>query len=313
MTSALVDATCPICGSTEVSFRCSCRDRRRGLPGEWSFWECARCAVLFQHPMPSFEQLQSYYASYTTAEEAGLALSSRAQSDRLRRWYHLLTGDVDPRDFVPASRGTRILDYGCGAAPYLIHFHSRGAHVSGAELAPSVVQTCRAAGFDVALVERADRIPFPDGEFDIVYLMQVIEHIAQPHEFLSEVGRVLKPGGALYLAMPNARSIWRHVFGTNWVAGWFAPFHLFVYSVPAIRALARAHGFALAGSRSVTSDSWLRLNLGAALHPTNHRLDVAPKTWLDRAPARIALAVVLRLAEQFVQERDCLVVRLEKC
>ena len=263
--------------------------------------------------MPSFEQLQSYYASYTTAEEAGLGLFSRARSDRLRRWYHLLTGDVDPRDFVPTSRGTRILDYGCGAAPYLSHFRARGARVSGAELTPSVVQTCRAAGLDVALIERADRIPFPDGEFDIVYLMQVIEHIARPHEFLSEARRVLKPGGALYLAMPNARSIWRHVFGTNWVPGWFAPFHVFVYSLPAIRVLAAAHGFAVVRSWSATPDSWLRLNLNAALHPTNHRLDAAPKTWLDRAPARIALTLALRLVELFVRERDCLAVELKKC
>jgi len=75
--------------------------------------------------------------------------------------------------------------------------------------------------------------------------MQVIQHIAQPHEFLSERRRVLKPG--------------------------------------------------------------------EALHRTNHRLDAAPKTWLDRAPARIMLAAVLRLAEHSVRERDCPVVRLEKC
>lgn len=296
-----------------MSFRCSCRDRRRGLPGEWRFWECARCEVLFQHPMPSFEELQSYYARYATAAEAEFALSTRARPDRLRRWYHRLTGDVDPRDFVPAAPGTRLLDYGCGAAPYLNYFRARGARVSGAELTPSVVQACRAAGLDVALIERADRIPFPDGEFDIVYLMQVIEHIARPHDFLSEVRRVTKPGGALYLAMPNARSIWRRVFATNWVTGWFAPFHLFVYSVPAVRLLAAAHGFAVVSSRSATSDAWLRLNLGAALDPANHRLDAAPKRWLDRAPARIALALPLRLAELFVRERDCLVVQLKKC
>jgi SAM-dependent methyltransferase len=205
------------------------------------------------------------------------------------------------------------LDYGCGPAPYLSHFRAGGAHVSGAELTPSVVEACRAAGFDVALIEEMNRIPFPDGEFDVVYLMQVIEHIARPHEFLDEARRILKPRGALYLAMPNARSIWRRVFGKNWVGGWFAPFHLFVYSMPAIRALAVAHGFAVVRSWSATSDSWLRLNLRAALHPAHHRLDAAPKTWLDRAPARIALALALRLAELFVRERDCLVVQLEKC
>jgi SAM-dependent methyltransferase len=283
------------------------------MPGEWSFWECARCAVLFRRPMPTFEQLQSYYAGYATTEQAGLALAARPRPDWLRRWYHRLTGDVDPRDFVPASRGTRILDYGCGAAPYLGHFRARGAQVSGAEMTPAVVDACRTAGFDVALIEHIDRIPFPDDEFDIVYLMQVIEHIARPHEFLDEARRVLKPGGALYLAMPNAASVWRHLFGANWVAGWFAPFHLFVYSVPAVRVLARAHGFTVAASRSTTSDSWLRLDLRAAVHPSDNRLDAAPATLLDRAPLRVPLALALRVVELFIRERDCLVVRLEKC
>ena len=163
------------------------------------------------------------------------------------------------------------------------------------------------------MIEEGERIPFPDGEFDVVYLMQVIEHLARPHEFLTEAHRVLKPGGALYLAMPNARSVWRRAFGAHWVAGWFAPFHLFVYSARAIRALARAHGFAVVQSWSATSDSWLRLNLRAALHPADNQLDAAPKRWLDRAPARIPLALALRLAELFVRERDCLVVRLERC
>jgi len=263
--------------------------------------------------MPSFEQLRSYYASYTTPEQVARTLSARPRPDRLRRWYHRLTGDVDPRDFVAASPGMRILDYGCGAATYLSHFRSCGANVYGAELTPSVVQACQLAGFDVTLVEDGCQIPFPDGRFDAVYLMQVIEHLARPHEFLSEARRILKPGGTLYLAMPNARSVWRHAFALHWVAGWFAPFHLFVYSVQALRALARAHGFAVAQCWSVTPDSWMRLNLRAALGRRENRLDAAPKTWLDRAPARIALALILRLIELFVRERDCLVVRLEKC
>src|SRR5207247_10598535 len=117
------------------------------------------------------------------------------------------------------------------------------------------------------------RIPFPDDEFDIVYMMQVIEHIARPHEFFDEVRRILKPAGALYLAMPNALSFWRQVFGANWVTGWFAPFHLFVYSVAGSGTLAQAHRFEVVRAWSSTSDSWLRLNIKADLHPTSRDLD----------------------------------------
>lgn len=263
--------------------------------------------------MPSFEELQTYYASYSTSSDVKLISSPGTRHERLRRWYHRLTGDVDPRDFVAVSQGTRMLDYGCGAAPYLGHFRARGANISGAEVTPAIVSTYRAAGFDVALIENMERIPFPDGEFDVVYMMQVIEHVARPHDFLSEVRRILRPGGLVYLAMPNALSIWRRVFGANWVAGWFAPFHLFVYSAVGIGKLAQAHGFEVVRSWSSTSDSWLRLNIKAALHPTSHNLDATPRSWLDGVFVRLPLSALLRLVEVAVRERDCLVVELKKC
>jgi SAM-dependent methyltransferase len=58
----------------------------------------------------------------------------------LRRFYHRLSGNVDPRDFIDASKGARILDYGCGNAGYLADFHARGFDISGAELSSRVVE-----------------------------------------------------------------------------------------------------------------------------------------------------------------------------
>src|SRR2546430_1818853 len=123
--------TCPICASPDVAYDCPARDRRRGLPGEWRFWQCARCGVSFQHPMPPPEQLRSLYAGYTTENEIRVAPSRGSRHSRLRRWYHHFTGEVDPRDFVHAPRGARVLDYGCGAAPYLSYFRSNGVRISG--------------------------------------------------------------------------------------------------------------------------------------------------------------------------------------
>jgi len=310
---SMVAGPCPICGDTRTSFYRTCRDRRRGLPGEWTFWACARCGALFQHPLPTFEQLQSYYAAYSTGDDVKVTPSAGSRHERLRRWYHRVTGDVDPRDFVAAAAGARVLDYGCGAAPYLSYFRAHGVNIAGAEITPAIVTAYQAAGYEVALIDTMERIPFPNGEFDVVYMMQVIEHIARPHDLLKEVRRVLKPGGTLHLAMPNARSVWHRLFGANWVAGWFAPFHLFVYSSGSVRALAEAHQFQIVRQLSRTPEGWLRLNLKATLHPADDRLDSAGRAWLDRSPMREALSVALRVSEVVVRERDCLIVELRKC
>ncbi len=263
--------------------------------------------------MPTFVELQQYYADYSSGGELASKPSLGSRRDLLRRLYHGITGDVDPRDFINLTAGLRMLDYGCGPAPYLSYFHSRGARISGAEIEPAMVATCRAVGFDVALIDSPDRIPFPDGEFDLVYLMQVIEHVPTPHRLFQELRRILRSSGAVHLAMPNGNSTWRKVFGTHWVAGWFTPFHLFVYNLRSIQVLANAHGFEVIRAWSSTPESWLRLNLKAWLLPDDNRLDTRGPTWLDLLPVRMSLSVILRLAEQALRERDCLVVTLTKC
>lgn len=304
---------CPACGElglkADNSFELG--DRRKGLKGTWTLVACESCGVICMSPMPTEAQLGEYYAAYSNDENVDLSLKAGSRSPALRKFFHRLTGDVDPRDFVEVSAGARILDYGCGHAGYLSDFHQRGFSISGAEIASYVVQTCQQHGFDVHQVEDFSKIPFADGEFDIVYLMQVFEHLREPHMFLDELARVLKSGGTLYLAVPNANSIWRKVFGNNWVSGWFAPYHLFHYNRDSLASLADRHGFDVVSSWSDTPESWFRLNLKAAILQNEHRLDWR-RHWLDSRLARFVLMIFLRLFELPVRERDCLVVKFRK-
>lgn len=261
--------------------------------------------------MPTEAQLGEYYAAYSKDENVDLSLKAGSRRPTLRKLFHWLTGDVDPRDFVEAPAGARILDYGCGHAGYLSDFHHRGFNISGAEIASYVVQACQRHGFDVHQVDDLSHVPFADGEFDIVYLMQVFEHLREPHVFLDELARVLKSGGTLYLAVPNANSIWRRLFGQNWVSGWFAPYHLFHYNRDSLAGLAARHGFDVESSWSNTPESWFRLNIKALMMPHENQLDWQGN-WLDGRLARHILMVLLRIIELPVRERDCLVVKFRK-
>jgi SAM-dependent methyltransferase len=90
---------------------------------------------------------------------------------------------------VPLQGG--ILDAGCGD----------GSLVTVLNELPDV----RARGIDIGddVNFERDPFPFPDGEFDVVVLYSVIEHLHDPGNLLSELRRVLKPGGRVAIVTPN--------------------------------------------------------------------------------------------------------------
>ncbi|MDP9179022.1 MAG: methyltransferase domain-containing protein [Gemmatimonadota bacterium] len=53
----------------------------------------------------------------------------------------------------------------------------------------------------------ADRLPWPDSEFDAITCMHVVEHLQDPAHMLAEAARVLKPGGRIYVETPHPKSL----------------------------------------------------------------------------------------------------------
>ena len=98
---------------------------------------------------------------------------------------------------APALKG-RLLDVGCGQKPY-VHLFDVDEYV-GLEIDTP----------ENRLHKNADqyydgtRFPFPDTCFDSVLCNQVLEHVFEPTAFLSEIRRVLRPGGRLLLTVPFA-------------------------------------------------------------------------------------------------------------
>lgn len=303
---------CPACGSAEVEKLTWVGDRRTGIAGRWLFWRCVACDSLFQFPAPSARTLSSYYAKTDSTNTPSTKPSLGNRFDRLRRLYHGLSGDVDPRDALSIPPNARILDYGCGAAPYAVYFQKRGAHVTVVDVAPIGIALQRRQGLDAVLIRPGAPMPFADGAFDVIYLSQVFEHLPEPEWFLDEAHRILAPSGVLLLAYPNPRSVWRSVFGANWVSGWYAPYHLHLYSTAAIQGAARRHGFKVERVMSRTPSSWFQMNLKACLFTNESRLQDARHPLLDSRVSRIVIMIGLRLIELPIRQRDCLLISLQR-
>ena len=87
----------------------------------------------------------------------------------------------------------RLLDLGCGGGPYRELFSHVSSYI-GLDIAPSQ---------NVDVAADAQVLPFMDNCFDTVLCNEVLEHVAEPSQLMSEVARVLKPGGFLLLTTPQ--------------------------------------------------------------------------------------------------------------
>lgn len=118
--------------------------------------------------------------------------------------------------------GKWILDIGCGRGELACEAARRGAHAVGIDYAEAAIELSRERmdSLDAETRRRvefkladAKGLDFPDGSFDLVFLVDVYEHL-HPHEIehvLGEVKRVLRPGGALIIHTgPNT---WFYRFG----------------------------------------------------------------------------------------------------
>lgn len=302
--------TCPICNASDIHFLGSLVDRRKGLCGEWDYWRCSSCGVVFLNPMPDEEDLKSYYSSYYTGGQKISIGGYKAKYPLfLRKIINKITGDVDPRDFVRAKAGECILDYGCGTGTYLDYFYRENIDITGVELSEDIVKKMVKMGFKVKLAKDFSKLPFDDEEFDKIYLMQVFEHVLYPKSTLSEIRRILKPGGELYLALPNYNSMWRKFFGDCWVSGWFTPFHLYQYNKNSLETMVGMYGFGVEKAWSSTPDMWWRLNFKAMLNKNSNQIESIPSR-LDKWYSRLMIVPILRFIELCSREKDCLVLKL---
>jgi SAM-dependent methyltransferase len=95
---------------------------------------------------------------------------------------------------LPAARGGRLLDLGCGARPYAPLYQAAFEECIAADF------EARTMGVDVRLDAQA--LPFRDDSFEYVLCSEVIEHVPNAHKALGEIARVLRPGGVLLVTWP---------------------------------------------------------------------------------------------------------------
>ena len=111
---------------------------------------------------------------------------------------------VQVADMIAEGGHRRVLDLPAGSGELSYLLLQKGLDVTAADLEP---ETFVVPGRSCIKADMNSRLPFPDDHFDAIGCIEGIEHIENPHLFVREAHRLLRPGGMLYITTPNVLSI----------------------------------------------------------------------------------------------------------
>ena len=224
-----MEPICPLCGTVSVS--------RLFAKGDAVYYDCEKCAFRFavQATNPNLENdLDDFEPSYLQYLRSDRGDERNLQA--LRRWMSR---------FCSLDEVTS-LDIGAGSGKLVRFLRRHGGNAAGIEPSRALFEHFLAGdpAFALGTLETCRLDPCA---VDVVTAFDVIEHVAQPLEFLDRVAQLVKPGGLFFVSTPDVGSVPARVFGRRW--HFYHAYHLSYFSPETLAAVARPYGFELLDMR----------------------------------------------------------------
>jgi SAM-dependent methyltransferase len=190
---------CLVCGGGALQPLAMAYEFRGTFPAV----ECRTCAMRFLRVQPAGESLAELYSAPYFERDFRCGRSASAYGDEAA-FRAENAGLLDGFErLVPARAAPRrLLEVGCAGGWLLKHARERGWQAQGVELSAEAVAHARALGLEVFHGE-LEAAHLPAASFDLVYMGDVLEHVPDCRTVLTEVARVLAPGGLLWLRGPT--------------------------------------------------------------------------------------------------------------
>ncbi|XZE34031.1 class I SAM-dependent methyltransferase [Pirellulaceae bacterium SH501] len=215
---------CKICGGATVSSYSA---------GVYTYFRCVRCNTSACDPVPSTQELESFYSRFHLAESEG-GVYDRVESRMVADFPNKVT-------IVKRFGGSTVLDYGCGKGFFVKYCREAGLDATGFDLSDSAVRYAKSVLKVPALCGTSGEDQFGGRKFSAVTMWATIEHVPNPRETIEFCASLLESNGMLHLDTGNGHD-WldRFLPGVN---QWYdPPQHLYVFSVAGLLHLIKNSG-----------------------------------------------------------------------
>jgi len=172
---------------------------------------------------------------------------------RLTQWTGKSRYPIHPKHLVQIEppwylegiqAGDRVLALGCGNGQHVFKAAQKAKEVVGLDkdekqlaIAQSLAEEKEVGKVKFLRADLEKGIKFKDNSFDKILALDVLEHLENRNQFLKEVKRLVKPGGLIFLAIPNRNTSWKKRQKRAGLNSYTDPDHKIEYSLGEIKKL----------------------------------------------------------------------------
>jgi SAM-dependent methyltransferase len=234
---------CPVCGDKEFKIlgQRGGRAHRDGIGEETTIVRCRNCGSTYANP--SIIPLSNPYTDADGYFSTHDSMSRTAEGKRLA---------AKAESFLKGKG--KILEIGCGRGENLFGARQAGWEVYGIEMTEEFAVAAQEKGIEIEIssAEESKLLGRKDF-FDVIFLVAILEHLYDPNEVLKKVYRSLKPGGVIFIDVPNEAALnlaignlYMRMRGRDWainLSPTFPPFHVVGYTPKSLRMIVEKAGF----------------------------------------------------------------------
>ncbi len=230
----------------------------------WTYVRCDGCGLVYLRERPATSELARIYPPhYYSFDEAQrdqplvAALRGRLESAKAAAF----AAHVPKLD-------ARVLDVGCGDGRFLSVLKRAGPpgwRLEGLDIDVGAVERARSRGLKMHH-GRLEDFEAPAGGYDLVVLMQVLEHVADPRDTCRRIHRLLAPGGVFVVETPAVAGWDERLFRDGLWGGYHVPRHWNLFTPTTLGRLLNEEGFEVKEQRPLISTSfWINSLYNRAL------------------------------------------------